>query len=82
MVGLEVEIPVCVFGLPVDGDVQAAIIFHWSRVSSKGRVPSFSSSAVNLMAGRTLLRWSRCTSTWSFFTMLHADILLPHPRSH
>ena len=42
-------------------------------VSSKGREPSFSSSMVNLMVGRTSLRWRSKGSTASLCTMQHVS---------
>ena len=44
-----------------------------SLVSRKGREPSLSSSMVNLMVGRTLLRWLSKGSTSSSFIMQHVS---------
>jgi hypothetical protein len=44
---------------------------HVSLVSRKEREPSFSSSMVNLMVGRTSLRWLRKGSTASHFNSHH-----------
>ena len=67
------QVPVCVRRFPEDSHVQSAPSLRVSLVSRKGRDPSLSSSMVNLMVGRTLLRWSSKGSTSSFSIMQHVS---------
>ena len=63
VVGAKVKVVVCVCRFPVHHYVQIATLHLIMQVSRNGRVPSCSSSTVNCMEGRTLLRWRRRSST-------------------
>ena len=69
MMGIKVEILVHVRGLPVDRNVQAAILSPPECMSRNGSVLSSSCATVNLMVGLTPLRWWRSSSVDPFLRM-------------
>ena len=66
VVGLEVKVPVCVGGLPVDSDIQATIVSPLEQGVKKREA---SVSLYFHAEPRTLLRWLRSPSTVPFFTI-------------
>ena len=67
MVGPEVQVLVCVSGLSVDNDLQAAVTLNLKKCFQKRSVLSFLTSMVNVMEGCTPERWSRSTKHRQYF---------------
>ena len=71
MEGLEVQVPVHVWGLPINSSTKVTMSFLRNRVPMKRRVLSLRTSTVNLLGGHMLLRWSRGSAAVPFFMVLH-----------